>query len=208
MVRFGLFIDCFLLTLVFCSCLENERSTAPAEIATDSIADGTAPEHDVIIPEESFRMIDQVYFGMTFDEMKVIYADCEFFEESVWVYGVDSEHNGIRVERNGEPLFFAWAFEGLQEIVGISVLSPDILVDDVYVGMTVTEYFALYPDALLMIDELTYDEFSSVRDRFLVEFLTTDENRIGVYEQEAWGAEWVGLARPDAPIDRVVVYDW
>lgn len=167
---------------------------------------------DTLIPKISYDTIfvDKTYVGMTLTKLKSVYKDLDFVEEPVFFYGVDSEENGLLLNKNNKPFIFVWTKENTDTINGITILSDQITIDDnVRVGITITDFFNKYKNAKLQIDQISNEtEFSSVMSNLLyrIEFITTDSNRVGEYDMTQAEPEFIKLKRPDAKVERIGVY--
>lgn len=167
---------------------------------------------DTLIPKISYDTIfvDKTYVGMTLTKLKSVYKDLDFVEEPVFFYGVDSEENGLLLNKNNKPFIFVWTKENTDTINGITILSDQITIDDnVRVGITITDFFNKYKNAKLQIDQISNEtEFSSVMSNLLyrIEFITADSNRVGEYDMTQAEPEFIKLKRPDAKVERIGVY--
>lgn len=154
-------------------------------------------------------MIDKAFIGMSLQQLKDVYKKAEFVSEPVYEYGIDGESDGIVVENEGQRLFFVWTMDGVDTINGITILSPEILIDsNVHVGMSLKKFMERYPNQPLEIDVLD-DRYESILIdslRYSANFFTTDSTRVGVYNHDSPVDEFIEVQRPEATIDRIAIY--
>jgi hypothetical protein len=177
--------------------------------------DNTFSEKDTALTQKTISsfeqkdMIGKAYIGMTIEELKQAYQTAKFKEEPLYMYGVDSENNGLLIVENEEPLLFVWTLEDNNKVHGISVLSPQIKIDsDVQVGMTMGKFKEKYPNATLAINMIDDSyEYSYVKGiNYMIEFTTTDSTRVGTYDFSSAEPEFISIKRPEAKVDRISIH--
>lgn len=193
-----------LTVFIWTSCSQETKKTI--EVVNSNV------KVDTLNPRTSYDTIfvDKTYVGMTLTKLKSVYKDLEFLEEPVFFYGVDSEENGLLLNKNNKPFIFVWTKENTDTINGITILTDQITIDgNVHVGITISDFFNKYKNAKLQIDQISNEtEFSSVMSNLLyrIEFITADSNRVGEYDMTKAEPEFIKLKRPDAKVERIGVY--
>jgi hypothetical protein len=193
------YLQILLSAAVLFSCSSNEPNHSQKEIEIETATTITAQTEkgtELITPN----------LGMTMDELREKYNDCEFIEQPVFKYGIDGESLGLLIRKDNEDLFFAWPIPGENTVNGITLLSPSFVIDgNVHVGMSVKSFFEKYQEATIHIDMIdeNYEYINVSSISYRPEFLTTDTNRIANYDYDQPEPEYKSLARENARIERI-----
>lgn len=191
-----------LLTVTACN-NKTSKTERDAQTGADTI---TSEVKDKQPEQDPVTKVDQVYIGMTIQELKETYKNATFIEEPVYEYGIDGDSNGLVVEQDNERLFFVWTLLGKDEIHGITLLSESLKIDDdVHVGMTLEAFRDKYPNIPVNIDMLDdrYEYLYVPEHEYRVEFLTTDSTRVATYDYDQPEPEFKAVKRPHATVDRI-----
>lgn len=145
--------------------------------------------------------------GMTENEAGREYPNCEFKGVKAWEYGVDGGGNGVEVICNDEILFFYWTHWETKKITGIVLISRKLSIDDdVHVGMNFRDFLKKYPNSKTTIDLLTDKEICyEPKNKYWLEFDTTDEDRIAEYSYENGEPEFLRFINRDILIARISI---
>jgi hypothetical protein len=199
------FIFLALILLSACQSPKPSKTEQPLPLAKDTVVTEVAPAE----ASKDTTRVGKTYVGMSLAKLRQVYKDLEFVKEPLFMYGVDSDEKGWLLKKDHKPFLFVWTQEGSENIHSITILSDEITVDgNVYVGMSMGDYFKKYPKAKLGIDAISYDiEFAYVENaQYRVECLTTDSSRIGVYNMNEPEPEFIKLLKPEAKIERITVF--
>lgn len=145
---------------------------------------------------------------MSISDLKKKYHDAQFSEEPMFNYGIDSESNGILIEKHGDKLFFVWTLHGIDQIHGVTILSKSMTFKDgVHVGMNLKSFLNKYPRATAKIDmtQEDYEYLISPEIIYIPEFISTDSTRIARYDHNQPEPEFIKFKNLEAKIDRITL---
>lgn len=149
----------------------------------------------------------KVQIGMSIDDVKNIYQDCNFKTVPAWQYGIDGGGEGVEVSRNNSPLFFVVFNQKSNNASLIVVVSKQIYFDGfVRTGIEFEKYLSKYPKSKPSIDLITDYEFCYNQDKnYIIEFMTSENNRIADYSTEFGEPEFVKIINANYKIDRIIL---
>ncbi len=147
-------------------------------------------ENSKIVIDHANSEVDSIkvnYFpvsiGMTNEEVKSRFQDCEFKEVHSSKYGLLGGHTIPEVTRDGEVLFVYWNHYMYNHVIGYILLSKDYsMYDNIKVGSTMEDILKEHPNAVTFIDQTTGYEgciledmgyaiyFSNQKDKFMGDY--------------------------------------
>jgi hypothetical protein len=157
---------------------------------------------------EPVNYIGQVVKGMNIEEVRIMHpkASLEHAPEEM-LSCADIDLPGYSIREKGELLQHI-VVDSLQ-VKRMLVVSPKIKVSGISTGMTVEEVLQKYPESTIEIGSLTdWEELFISELNIGVIFLTTNQNRIGIYAYDNIVNDTVfkKLARKTAKANFIVAY--
>jgi|GEM_PF-1206644 hypothetical protein len=154
----------------------------------------------------------KVKIDMLIENMKKLNSSYAFKDVEASEFNMTNNEPSIKLmlaSQEGVPQFIVQYTKASNAVKGITILSPNFEVEEgVHVGMTYDAFVKIKPKSELSIDAyaLNIECIYVPEMKYRVEFLTSDANRIGKYNDNGSGPVFSKAARPDGKVDRISMY--
>lgn len=147
-----------------------------------------------------------VSLDMSEDDVRALYADCDFVPSSSGSYGMcGGLETSFDVVRNDTVLFYFWNNDEENQIGGFILLDPKQSFRGVHVGMTVSEFLKLFPKATGSISLIDSSESLHTPQDHTCWFKlnTSEDDYAGKYSFEEGEGEFVKFIDKSKQIESI-----
>lgn len=146
-----------------------------------------------------------VKIGMDINDARNLFSGDSFENIDLAKFGLDGGDTGILVKNPNEPVVVFWTNTHAKKVNGIICLSSKYHTKSgISPKMTVEELKKIIPHATIQVNNISpsHEFIELVTENIYLDFLSTNENRIGKYKLNN-PEEATPDMRPDAAIDNI-----